>query len=215
MPIDPEFIRQESGRNEKVAQKRLRKMGYEVRRLDHQGPRKRPEFLVSDTSGPMFICEVKTIFSGGYLSERHAHLSTADSQFLNTGLYQVEIDFSKIDDNLRNAAEKYDVLTEDHAEYLGLSYLVVFFFDFFADKFRLYPKHMSTFPTVSGIGKIVTNHALRRAADKLPLTELKERAQSNDASGLPPPSKDIKLVENECARTKLPAHFVDACITYD
>jgi hypothetical protein len=189
-------------------------MGYRVTRLDRRGARRRPDFLISDSSGPLFCSEVKTLFSGGYLSDRNAHLSTADPQFLNSGFFSTPVDFSNIDEKMHDAVDQFEVLVRDHPEYANLPYLVLFFFDFFADNFRLYPKRMESFPQVSGIGKVVVNHALKKAAHELPMEELAERARTGDTRDLPPPSKDIELVVNECAKVALPAQFTAACITY-
>jgi hypothetical protein len=158
------------------------------------------------------VCEVKTIFSGGYLRDRNTHLSTADPAFLNSGLAKHEVDFSRIEDNLTNAVGKYKVLTADVPDLKGIPYLVVFFFDFFADRFHLYPSRMDRFPEVSAIAKVIENHALHEAARALTLEELARRAKTSDFEGLPPPSVDFFLVENECADVAMPTNFRGKCI---
>src|SRR2546426_11631131 len=86
--------------NETIVKKQFRKLSYLVERLDYQGPRPRPDLLVSDSSGPRIICEVKTVFSGGYLTEPDAHVSTRDSKLWNSGVFENQIDLRRIDDYL-------------------------------------------------------------------------------------------------------------------
>jgi hypothetical protein len=206
-------VQQISTANEAVVEKRFRKMGLRPRRLDFQGPRKRPDFLVSDSTGPVLVCEVKSIFSAGYDEERRAHVSTFDPEFLNRGPSFHEIDFTAIDRNLSEAVSKHKVLLEDCPEFVGLPLLVAFFFDPFADHFNLYPREMKAFPEVSGIVKVVSDHLIDAAARRMSLEELKARVDSGDMTGMPPNTKIFELVENECAMVKLPRHFVDACLT--
>jgi len=201
-----------SATNEAVAEKRFKKMGFKVERLDLQGPRRRPEFLVSDSSGPILISEVKTIFSGGYLGDRHAHVSTQDPALLNTGVFRTEIDFSRIEDDLADAVRKCKTLALDVPSLADLPLLVVFFFDPFADHFSLYPSRMAGFPGVSGIAKVEIDHAIRAKAQKMSLEELKKVLDSGSMAGWPPNSKDFRIVPNECAKYPLPRHFVDFCL---
>ena len=210
--IDPAYITAKSLANEAVVEKRFKKMGLRPDRLDHQGPRRRPEFLVSSSTGSVLICEVKTIFSAGYLDDRNAHASTADPKLLNTGVFSVEVSFEKIDENLADAVDKYRILKQDRPELGGLPLVVALFFDEFADHFDLYPSKMDRFPEVSGILKVERDHAIRAAAEKMTLEELAERIESGSMAGLPPNSKMFRLLENECAAVKLPRHFVEACL---
>ncbi len=210
--IDPELVNAISAANEAIVEKRFRKMGLRPTRLDFQGPRKRPEFLVSDPGGPVLVCEVKSIFSAGYDDERRAHVSTFDPEFLNRGPSSHEVDFTAIERNLADAVSKYKALLKDQPELRGVPLVVAFFFDPFADHFRLYPRRMEDFPEVSGIVKVVSDHLLKAAARKMSLQELKERVDSGDMSGLPPNTKTFELLENECAEVKLPRHFVGSCL---
>src|SRR2546428_13058044 len=111
--ISDEYIRETSAANERIAEKRFKRMGLRVQRLDVQGPRSRPEFLVSDSSGPVVVCEVKTIFSAGYDQEKKAHASTADPDFVGRGSFVIPIDLTKIEENLTNAVSKYRTLLAD------------------------------------------------------------------------------------------------------
>lgn len=211
--IDPAYISTISLANEAVVEKRFKKMTFRPERLDYQGPRRRPEFLVSDSAGPVVVCEVKTIFSAGYLHDRNAHASTADPKLLNTGAFSVEVNREKIDENLADAVDKYRTLVSDRPELRDLPLVVALFFDEFADHFDLYPSKMERFPEVSGILKVEKDHAIRTAAETMTLAELEERIETGNMGGLPPSSKMFRLVENECAAVRLPRHFVDTCLT--
>jgi len=119
--------------------------------------------------------------------------------------------FSRIEENLANAVGKHKVLISDVPKLEGIPYLVAFFFDFFVDRFHLYPSRMEAFPEVSGIAKVVENYALHEAARALSLEELERRSKANDFEGLPSPSVDFLLVENECASVALPTSFREKC----
>jgi len=198
--------------NESVIEKRFKRLHYKTKRLDVRGPKSRPDFLILDSSGPQLICEVKTVFSAGFLSGRNTHISTHDPRLLNTGTFYNEIDFSKIDDNLSDAVSKYHCLITDCPEFKAVPLAVAFFFDFFANYFDYYPRRMEHFPEVSGILKIVKDRAIERIAKKMRLIELERRIKTKDLSSFPPSSMDFLLVENQCANLRLPKHFVSACI---
>lgn len=198
--------------HEKVAEKRFKKMGYTVQWLDTQGPRKRPEFLVENTAGPLLICEVKTQFSGGYLRNRGAHISTEDPALPNTGMFSWDIDFGPMYHDLSDAVGKYNHLVEDRPDLAGTPLLVIFFFDELADIFDFFPARMEEHPDVSAIAVIEINHAIRQKQDSMSLEELEGVMKSGVMKGFPPPSKELRLVLNEVASRPLPTHFVDSCL---
>ena len=214
--ISDAYVDEASRQTEAIVEKMIRKMGFQTSRLDRPGgKRRRPDFLVSDSSGPILACEVKTVISGGYLQDRGAHLSLADPALVGSGTFTHPIDLRRIDENLADAVGKHRCLKTDQADLAHLPLLVAFAFDFFADRFRFYPTEMSAYPEVSGIAKILENRALRAAARKLSTEEMKERIDSGTMRGLPPQSKEFLLVENACAVLKLPKHFVLACVPRD
>lgn len=199
--------------NEKIAEKRFKKMGYSVRWLDHQGSRKRPEFLVTEPSGNLLVCEVKSLFSGGYLRDRSAHVSTMDPALLNTGVFSWDIDLGPMKADLSDAVAKYKQLVADEPEFEGLPLLVVFFFDEFADNFDFFPSKMDEHPEVSGIAVVERDAAIASIVDKMPLEELESVAKSGSMKGFPPNSKELRLVLNEVALNPLPEHFVESCLS--
>lgn len=211
--LDEKVLQEIAFRNEEVAKKRLKKMGLRVERLDHQGPRKRPEFLVLDSTGPMLICEVKTIFSAGFLGDRSAHISTHDPALLDTEEFSREISFQKMEENLDAAVGKFRTLVEDRPELAGIPLVVIFFFDFFANDFDFFHRDMPKFPDISGIMRVEVDHEIRRASEKLSLEGLRRQIESRSKKGMPPPSKGFRLVVNTSAKHPLPGHFVDSCIT--
>jgi hypothetical protein len=213
--IPDDLIKAISDRNEGIVKKRFKRMKMKPIRLDNQGPRKRPEFLVVDGSEqPVVICEVKTIFSAGYLEDQDVHLSTADQRFMESPRFSgVPVDFAKIDENMANAVCKYKVLLKDRPELVGVPLVVDFFFDWYADYFDLYDRRMEPFPDVSGILQVCNDHLIQAKAEKMTLEELEDRILSGSMKGIGPTTKAFKLVENECATVKLPRHFVEWCIT--
>jgi hypothetical protein len=88
-------------------------LGYSVKRLDRQKPRARPDFLISNSAGPQLLCEVKTVFSGGYLQDKGVHVSMLDDNLHNFGVFQNEIDLTQISDDLADAVRKREALVAD------------------------------------------------------------------------------------------------------
>lgn len=218
--LDPERIRKISKANEAIVEKRFKMLGYSVKPLDVQGPRKRPEFLIERGGKKFLVCEVKTIFSGGYLPGPGVHLSTEDSGMLlpasdsdrsdQAGLGK-EIDFANMEDDLGNAVLKYKTLVEDMPKFAGIPYAVAFFVDFFADNWDLFPAAMPKFQEVSGILRIVKDKGIRDAAQKMDFEELEERVKTGSMKGLPPNSKGFEVIENSCAHVRLPREFLNSC----
>ncbi len=138
--MDTRILNRSAFENETIIKKRFEKVNYMVERLDYQGPRPRPDLLISDSSGPRIICEVKTVFSGGYLTERDAHVSTRDSKLWDSGVFENQIDLTKIDDCLGDAVRKRTAFVADRPELKDLPLIVAFFFDFFADFLPFYPR---------------------------------------------------------------------------
>lgn len=212
--INPEKIEEISIDNEAITEKRFKKLGFAVTRKDYQGPRRRPEFVVSDSRGPLLVCEVKTIFSGGFLHDRNAHVSTQDPDLANSGQFSYKIDLSKIDENLADAVSKYRALIADEPNLSDVPLVVALFFDFFADHlFDFYDAEMDRFPEVSGILRVESDHEIREIAQRMTTRELKDFIERKSMVGMPPNSKRFVLVQNECAKVKLPEHFIKACIS--
>lgn len=212
MSLDPNRIREISDRNETEADEQFRRLGYGPERLDRQGRRSRPEFLIYDGMRPILVCEVKTIVSGGYLRDRGAHVSTEDPAALNSGGLRTEIDFRNLEEKLADSVRKYRCLVDDRPDLRGVPLVVVLFSDFFADHFDLYPTRMEEFPEVSGLLRIERDAMLRDAARQLETKELKRRMEADDLEGLPLPSIDFRLLENECAQVAVPRSFAEKCL---
>jgi DNA-binding sugar fermentation-stimulating protein len=59
-------VNHEAGENEAKAKKQFEKLRYSVKKLDRNNENRRPDFLISNSSGrPQMLCEVKTINSAG------------------------------------------------------------------------------------------------------------------------------------------------------
>lgn len=131
---------------------------------------------------------------------------------MNRGIYRREVEFTHIDEALQKASGQYRSLLAAEPDRVGLPFAVVLFTDFFADHLYLYPRRMEAFPDVSGILSLEEDRLIREAAHAMSLGDLKTRIDSGSMKGLPPNTKEFRLLRNECARNPLPAHFVMACI---
>ena len=211
--LDSEILNQMATAYEAVVEKQFKKLGYSVKRLDRQKPKARPDFLISTSSGRLqMLCEVKTVFSGGYLHDKGVHVSMLDEELYNHGVFQNEIDLTKITDNLADAVRKRAALVHDEENHKDLPMLVALFFDFFADFLPFYPRNFN--PDVSGILTIKSSAARTEAFGKLSIEEQEQRLRRGSMAGLPPDSKDFVLVRNKNkAARSLPKDFQLRCIT--
>lgn len=215
MALDEKALQDASRRLEKVAEKRFKKMGYRTEWLDHQGKRKRPEFQVLDSAGPVLICEVKCRFSAGFLRDRGAHVSTMDLALLDTGVFSWTEDFEAIYRDFDDAVAKYQALIVDRPELSEVPLVVVVFFDAFADCFDRIPDDLGRFPDIAAFARVVRDRAIQEKADKITLEEIAEVLDRGSMKGFPPNSKELHLVLNRAARLDLPVDFVARCVLDD
>jgi hypothetical protein len=210
--LNSEILNRMATAYEAVVEKRFKKLRYSVRRLDFQGERARPDFLVSNSSGPQMLCEVKTVFSGGYLRDKDVHVSTLDEKLSNFGVFQNEIDRTKIDECLASAVHKHAAVADDEKSLKNVPLLVAFAFDFFADFLHAYPRTFNE--DVSGILTIEIDRARLKAFEQLGIEEQEQRIRNPEfTAGLPPHSKEFVLVRNKAARRKVQKHFQFQCHT--
>jgi len=194
--ITPE--EEESGANEAAVKKRFEKLGYVVKRLDSKSSKRpRPDFLVSRSGRPQMLCEVKTIFSGGYLPDKGFHLSTRDENLGPFTLYRKDIRLTEVDRRLSDAVRQRDALVADKPNLKKLPLLVAFFIDFYAQ--HLLSRYPRTFnKQVSGILAIKRDETTRKALDEITPAERERRLFDPDwERGLPTSGKvfvcEIKL----------------------
>ena len=200
--------------NEAIVGKQFEKLNYLVERLDLQKKRPRPDWLVLNSFGPQMLCEVKTVFSGGYLADRDIHVSTHDRRLCDSGGVENEIDLPKIDDCLSDAVRKRSALVADLPGLKNVPLIVAFFFDFFADFLPFYPRKMDErFQDISGILTIERDVARTRAFERLDVEEQELRLKTGLEFGLPPNTKDFVLVRNKTARRRVPKDFQLLCLT--
>jgi hypothetical protein len=168
--LDSKVLNQMAAAYEAVVEKRFKKLGYALKQLDRQKARARPDFLISNSAGPQLLCEVKTVFSGGYLRDKGVHVSMMDDSPHNFGVVlQSEIDLSQIRDDLADAVRKRAALVADDSQFKNVPLLVAFVFDFFADFLPFYPRSFNV--GVSGILTIEKDVAMTRAFEQLPIKE--------------------------------------------
>jgi hypothetical protein len=212
--LNSEESNRRSAANEAVVAEQFKNLNYLVKRLDSKSSKKpRPDFLISNSCGPQMLCEVKTINSGGYLSDKGVHVSTLDE---NLGKFECPIDLIKIDECLADAVRKRKALVEDDSRFADLPLLVAFFFDLLAEYLPFYPHSFDErderFREVSGILTIKDDVEMTKAFDKLSDEEKKRRLETGDATGLPPNSKDFALLQNKAALRKVPKDFERQCL---
>jgi len=216
LPLDDGRIRTLSEYSEKVAQKRFEKLRLNVKRLDGV-KRRRPDFLVSESTGPLLVCEVKTILSAGYVDERRAHASTEDPALFDHPLlapaFCCDGGFLNVHDALSDAVDQHRSLVKDHPELGGVPFVVALFLDFFADCFDVLPRSMPDFPTLAGLLKVEHGWERDKAAGRLNLEELREVIDGLREVKLGPETKRWRFLQNDSARTPLPRHFVMTCIS--
>jgi DNA-binding sugar fermentation-stimulating protein len=63
--MNEENVNHEAAENEAKVKKQFEKLKYSVKQLDRNNENRRPDFLISNSSGPQMLCEVKTINSAG------------------------------------------------------------------------------------------------------------------------------------------------------
>ena len=204
MKMDGEAANREAVANEAKVKKRFEKLGYSVTRLDRNNDNRRPDFLISDSSRrPLMVCEVKTINSaGGGISMQNPNLKE----------FEITADRirKQIDDRIEDAADQRAKLIKEFPQYEQLPFLVALILDFLVD-LVVYPRRFNK--DVSGILTIEPDVALGKAFDELSEAEQERRLKTNDAHGLPPNSKDFRLVRNKAAHRKVPKDFQSQCIT--
>jgi hypothetical protein len=204
MAMDGEAVNRESLENEAKVRKQFEKLRYSVTRLGRNNDNRRPDFLISDSSGrPLMLCEVKTINSAGRgVSMRNENLRD----------FQIPADRiqKQIDDRIEDAADQRAELIKERPDFEHLPFLVALFLDVLVD-LCLYPRTFNK--DVTGILTIEPDVALGKAFGELSDAEQERRLKTQDATGLPPNDKDFALVRNKAARRKVPKDFQSQCRT--
>jgi len=105
--LNSKTLNQIAAANEAVVEKQFKKLRYSVRRLDRKTKRPRSDFLIANRAGrPEMLCEVKTVLSARYLPDRDAHISMLDEKLCDTGVFENQIDLTRISDNLADACSQ-------------------------------------------------------------------------------------------------------------
>ena len=168
--------------NEVKIKKQFEKLKYSVEQLDRNNDNRRPDFLISTSSGrPFILCEVKTINSAGQgVSTRNPNL----------GRFSILADriAKQIDDRIENPAHQRAELVKERPEFAELPFVVALILDPLAD-LNVYGRRFNK--EVSGILTIESDAALGRAFSELSPEEQERRLKTADASGLPPNSNDF------------------------
>lgn len=234
--IDPKLSQQRSDANEAAVKKQFEKLKYIASRLDTRGAnkRRRPDFLISNSAGPVLLCEVKTVDSAFYPRDKakygvaHVHISTLDHKFVGS-FQNVPIDLSTIDEALVKAISQRNALVEDHPQFSDLPLLIALFLDQMASGYDFaYPcsfdERSENFREVSGFLTIAHDVERNKAFGKLSDEEQEQhlRAQCEIADGLtptarvrddlPPHTTDFVLFRNEAANREVPEEFARQCL---
>jgi hypothetical protein len=221
--LDYSEVNRLSALSEAVVRKQFEKLGYTVKKLDGPTKDSRPDFLISNSSGPQMLCEVKTIVSFGYMPDKGEHVSTLDVSTRDVTARDVptwhknlrefckKIDLRKMDDVIADAVRQRSALISDEPKYSELPLLVAFDFDPLAEAFfHFYPERFNE--DVSGILRIEPDVALSKAFGELPDEEQEPRLRTDDAAGLPANTKDFVLAPNKNAIRRVPKDFQLRCV---
>ena len=205
--LDDNDVKQFSKASEVAVKKQFEKLGYEVKKLDHPKKTARPDFLISNYSGPQMLCEVKAIASFGYMADKNAHVSMLDK---NLGKFHKEIDHRQMDDDIADAVRKRSALIKDEPKYARLPLVVAFIFDPLADiLFVSYSRRFDE--NVSGI--LTIKRRDDSGEEELTEEELAQRARANSMSMFSWGRLEFVLVRNKNARIKVPKDFQLRCVT--
>jgi hypothetical protein len=218
--LDPNESNRRS--DEAAVKDQFEKLGYVVEKLDRKtSKRKRPDFLISNSSGPQMLCEVKTKDSAFYPRDKkkygveHVHISTRDPKFV--GRFQnIPIDLSKIDEPLAKAVRKRAALIADHPEYTHLPLLVALFLDQFLREYLFaYPPSFDErderFREVSGILKI-ESHVAALPESFEALSDEEKGEFLRDALTAGSRRTDFVLKKNKAAIRAVPEDFERRCL---
>ena len=191
--MNEENVNHEAAENEAKVKKQFEKLKYSVKQLDRNNENRRPDFLISNSSGPQMLCEVKTINSAG------CGVSTRNESLKD---FQIPVDRiqKQIDERIEDAADQRAKLVKDCQQFEHLPFLVAFFFDPLVS-LDVYPRSFNK--DVSGILTINDDVAMGKVFDGLSRDEQRRRLKTEDATGLPPNSKDFGLVRNKAAVRKV------------
>lgn len=215
--LDFDESNRRSDNNEAAVKEQFEKLGYSVKQLDRKSSSKkrRPDFLISNSSGPQMLCEVKTIASAASFldkedKDKRIWVSTLDEAFMLEKEYSVDVfPIQKIDERLAIAAEQRDALIADFPELEPLPFLVAIFFDPFADNFPSpYPSSFNK--DVSGILTIKEDIVVPESFETFSDKEKKEFLKNAVTSGLP--RKDFVLKKNKGAFRPVPEDFARLCL---
>jgi hypothetical protein len=202
--MDGEAVNRESLENEAKVRKQFEKLRYSVTRLGRNNDNRRPDFLISDSSGrPLMLCEVKTINSAG------CGVFTRNENLRDFQIPVARIQ-KQIDDRIEDAADQRAKLVKERPEFEHLPFLVALVLDVLVDLY-VYPRTFNK--DVTGILTIEPDVALGKAFGELSDAEQERRLKTQDATGLPPNAKDFALVRNKAARRKVPKDFQSQCRT--
>jgi hypothetical protein len=196
-------VNHEAAENEAKVKKQFEKLKYSVKQLDRNNENRRPDFLISNSSGPQMLCEVKTINSAGCgVSTRNESLTE----------FQIPVDRiqKQIDDRIEDAAHQRTELVGDCPQFEHLPFLVALFLDPLVP-LDVYPRTFNE--EVSGILTIEPDVALGKAFGELSDADQERRLKTWDATGLPPNTKDFVLVRNKAAVRKVTKVFQTQCHT--
>jgi hypothetical protein len=150
VPIDQEM----SDEAERRTLELLAARGFtDVQRLDlptrKKKQPKRPDYLVRWESKPLVILEVKARLSGGKSTDGEQMSIVLNPRLAGrNGVQQFPVYFPH--DQFEKSKAQLDELIRHRPELQGVAFVVVHFFDFFADNFELMEREQSRHAEISG-----------------------------------------------------------------
>lgn len=212
--LDERAVERDARENEIVTYWMFKKRRpFDVIRLDKGRSGRRPDFHVFEKStGKGLVCEVKSIFSAGYIHGRHMSLYGLDPNMDHRAPGVMIDPWPKLWEVLENAQGQYKALVRNCPQFRGSPFVAALFLDFFVDIFDVIPRHLSDYPLISGLIRVERSAEQSRFLEQFTASQLKEIIEGKRSVKMPPPTKKWRLLRNSAAQIRVPKKWFEPCL---
>jgi len=215
MLVSNNYLQKITRQNEDKVEKRFKRQGFRVTKLDKVRDNKRPDFLICRPNMPKdkFICEVKTIFSVGTLDNGKYHISTYDLGLgtRNKGPFVFD-SFPRLQDVFTEAKRQFEQLIMDNIQYKTFPFVVALFPDFFADSFDLIPRDVFGLKLISAVIQLERDYEIKQEARKMSLEKLERIIKGQERCKFPAQSLKWKVLRNSKAENPIRIDLLQPCV---
>jgi hypothetical protein len=186
---------------------------HKVEDLDADTSALRPDFHVFEPAGDTrgIVCEVKGVFTGGYVDGRHISEYSLDHG-ANPMRNAVALkSYEKTETALDNALAQYRSLVRDVPTFQGVPFVVALFFDFFGDAFDLIARNMPERPLLSAVIRVEQSKERRDFYSKFSADELLAIMEGRLVVTPPPETEKWALLRNTAAQYPVDKHWFEPC----